>query len=181
MKRQLIVMTVFATIASAAENGALDLGAITMKAPKDWKAEATTSEMRKAQFVLPRADGDTADATLVIFYFGGGQGGGIQSNLDRYFGFFQQPDGKATKDVAKISKKEISGIAVTFADIGGTYVAAKRPGGAERFNEPGWRMLVAMLQVGDDSYYIRTVGPAKTMKKWEKAFDDFAGSIQKAK
>ena len=42
-------------------------------------------------------------------------------------------------------------------------------------------MLVAMMQVGDGSYFIRAVGPDKTMSKWEKSFRAAVETIQKAK
>ena len=39
-----------------------------------WIAEPTTSAMRKAQFKLPRAEGDGEDASLIVYYFGGSGG-----------------------------------------------------------------------------------------------------------
>jgi hypothetical protein len=39
--------------------------------------------MRVAQYQLPAAEGDTEAASLVVFYFGAGEGGSVQANLDR--------------------------------------------------------------------------------------------------
>ena len=39
--------------------------------------------MRKAQYTLPRAEGDGEDATLIVHYFGG-QGGSREVNLERW-------------------------------------------------------------------------------------------------
>lgn len=181
MKRWMMYLGLVVATVSLAEEGVLDLDGIRLRAPKEWKNEEASSSFRLAQFVLQRADGDGVDATCVIFRFGGGQGGGLEANLNRYYGQFEQPDGRATKDLAKTTKREVSGIPITIADISGTYIAPKRPGAPERFNEPNWRMLVAMLTVNENSYFIRAVGPQKTIARWEKSFEEFIGSLQKAK
>ncbi|MBK5257127.1 MAG: hypothetical protein JJE39_13940 [Vicinamibacteria bacterium] len=54
-------------------------------APKEWISKAPSSSMRLADFVLPRVDGDTEDATLTVYFFGAQGGGGVQANLDRFF------------------------------------------------------------------------------------------------
>ena len=43
--------------------------------PAGWVEEERTSSMRVAQYRLPKAAGDTEDASLVLYYFGQGQGG----------------------------------------------------------------------------------------------------------
>ena len=48
-----------------------------------WKPKAVTSMMRVGEFVLPRAEGDAEDASLVVYFFGG-TGGSVQANLDRW-------------------------------------------------------------------------------------------------
>jgi hypothetical protein len=59
-----------------------------------WTVEKPTSAMRKAQYLLPHAEKDTEDASLVVFFFSG-QGGTPQANIDRWTQQFEQPDGRA--------------------------------------------------------------------------------------
>src|SRR6185503_10900471 len=57
-------------------------GDVSYKVPEGWAVEKPTSEMRLAQYKLPKAAGDAEDALLVVFYFGPGQGGTTQANID---------------------------------------------------------------------------------------------------
>jgi len=52
-------------------------GNISFTAPDGWVVEKTTSNMRVAQYKLPKNGGDTEDGSLVLYYFGPGQGGSV--------------------------------------------------------------------------------------------------------
>src|SRR5262245_46888062 len=104
------------------------LGPLTISIPAGWVEQAPSSSMRKAQFLLPRTSGDDADGELVAFYFGPGQGGSVEANIDRWVGQFGQPDGSSSKEKAKITKSETAGMTVTFVDLTGTYQAPIMPG-----------------------------------------------------
>ncbi len=62
--------------------------------PEGWTSRPLSSKMRLADFVLPKAEGDPEDASLVVTFFGG-QGGTVQANFDRWVTQMQQPDGNA--------------------------------------------------------------------------------------
>ena len=68
---------------------------LTFTAPDTWKKVATSSSMRVAQYALPRAAGDTQDAELVVYYFGG-SGGTVEANLARWR-TRDDPKGRATR------------------------------------------------------------------------------------
>ena len=65
--------------------------------PAGWVEEERTSSMRVAQYRLPKAAGDTEDASLVLYYFGQGQGGSTAANIERWVGQMKQADGSASK------------------------------------------------------------------------------------
>jgi hypothetical protein len=88
---------------------------LTYTAPPAWQFKATSSMMRVAEFVLPKAAGDGEDASLVIYFFGG-TGGTVQANLDRWFGQLEQPDGRKTRDVATTTSRLINGLSFTLFD-----------------------------------------------------------------
>jgi hypothetical protein len=142
-----------------------------------WQSKAVTSVMRVGEFVLPRAQGDTEDASLVIYFFGG-TGGTVQANIDRWLGQITQPDGRRTKDVATTSGRLINGLSVTLFDASGTYVAEVTPGATERFNKPGFRLRAGVIQTPGGPYFLKLVGPMKTVTRWEKEFETFLQSIQ---
>ncbi len=71
---------------------------LTYDAPKEWTSASAGSSMRLAQWRV----GEQSE--VVIFYFGPGQGGSTEANIERWMGQFEQPDGSSTKDRAKKSE-----------------------------------------------------------------------------
>ena len=147
-------------------------GELRFAAQPGWVTETPTSSMRKAQFRLPGAEG-SADASLVVYYFGAGGGGGIEANLERWAGQFEQPDGSDSRAAMKSSKRKVNGIDVTDVALGGTYVAETSPGSGERVREEGWRMLASILEAPAGAHYVKLVGPAATVARWEASYKSF--------
>jgi hypothetical protein len=154
--------------------------ALKWDVPPGWVSQKPASSMRVAEFTLPKAAGDTEDGQLALYFFGG-QGGSVQANLDRWISQMTQPDGKASKDVAKTTTmKTKSGLAVTLVDVTGTYVAEVSPGSGERFNKPGFRLRAAVVETPEGPYFVKLTGPAKTIARWDVAFGEFLGSLRPA-
>src|ERR1041385_686297 len=83
--------------------------------PAGWISKPPASSMRVAEFVVPKVAGDSEDAALAIFFFGG-QGGSVQANLDRWIGQIAQPDGKPSKEVAKMATLTSHALPITLVD-----------------------------------------------------------------
>lgn len=149
---------------------------LIFSAQPDWIVESSTSQSRKAQYRLPAQEGDKRDAHLVVYYFGSGAGS-LQANLDRWVGQFEQPDGSSSEDRMQISTRRVDGMPVTLMDLAGTYRAETAPGSGERVNEPGFRMLAAIVESGHGPYYCKLVGPQRTVGHWERSFQRFIGSL----
>ena len=150
---------------------------LTFSAPAGWKATGPSSPMRVAQFVLPRAAGDAADADLVVYYFGG-SGGTVEANIERWLGQMRQPDGKPSSAVAKRDTRTINGLKVTLVDVGGTYVAEMTPGSAQRHNSPDFRLRAAVIETPNGPYFIKLTGPSRTVAANEKTFEQFLNSVK---
>jgi hypothetical protein len=155
-------------------------GAVALKfdAPPGWVSKPPASSARVAEFTLPKAAGDAEDAAVAVFFFPG-QGGSVQANLDRWIGQFAQPDGSPSKNVAKTTKLDAHGLAITLIDLSGTYVAEVTPGSAEHYNKPGFRMRAAVVETPDGPYYVKLTGPAKTVTRWDDSFMTFLKSLRK--
>ena len=164
--------------APAAAAPAAAAGDLQFTAPPGWVAETPSSKMRKAQYTLPRAEGDAADASLVLYYFGSGGGGGREANLERWAGQFEQPDGSDSSARMKSSDRTVNGLAVTDVDLSGTYVAETAPGSGERVREEGWRMLASIVETPAGPYYAKLVGPEKTVAHWKASYEAFVGSFK---
>ena len=152
--------------------------AATLKfdAPAAWVSKTPSSTMRVAEYTLPRAAGDTEDATVTVFFFGSRMGGDVQANLDRWTAQFAQPDGRSSKDLAKTASFTANGLAVTTLDVSGTFVAEVSPGSAEHFNKPGFRQIAAVVQTTGGPYFMKLVGPQATVAKWADDYTAFLKS-----
>jgi hypothetical protein len=149
---------------------------VTWQVPAGW-IEETPGRMRKAQFSIPKEAGDSENAEAVVFYFSG-QGGDVQSNIERWYGFFKQPDGRPTKDVATVKKVKVNELAQTILDVAGTYLFKPRPMAPTSVEKPGFRMLAAVVETAAGPYFVRFVGPQKTIDKWQNSFYQFLGSFK---
>lgn len=164
-----VLAAVFVSVTSAAT--------LNFAAPAGWKTVATSSSMRVAQFALPRAAGDAADAELVVYYFGG-SGGTVEANIERWLGQMHQPDGKPSSAVAKREARTINGLKVTLVDVGGTYIAEMTPGSPQRHNSPNFRLRAAVIETPNGPYFIKLTGPSRTIAAADKAFEQFLGSVK---
>ena len=140
--------------------------------PEGWKAVEASSSMRLAQWSYG------AKSEVIVFHFGSGQGGSVEANLDRWYGQFEQPDGGSTRERAKVTKSKAGDLAITKIDIGGTYRAPVRPGAAEQHHEPGYRMLVAVVEGPSGPWFVRFLGPAKEIESGSGSFDAFLRSLR---
>ncbi|HXT69750.1 MAG TPA: hypothetical protein VN700_08340 [Vicinamibacterales bacterium] len=151
--------------------------ALKFTTPEGWVSKTPSSTMRLADFTLPKMAGDSEDATATVYFFGG-TGGSVQANLDRWIGQVAQPDGSASKEKAKTTTvASASGLKITLVDVSGTYVAEVTPGSTERFNKPGFRQLAAVVETPGGPHFVKVVGPARTVAKWEASVTAFLKSL----
>lgn len=153
-------------------------GELQFAAQPGWVEEKPTSSMRKAQYLLPRAEGDTEDASLVVFYFGASGGGGREANLTRWAGQFEQVDGSDSTAKMKTADRTVNGLAVTDVELSGTYVAETTPGSGVRVRKEGWRMIASIIEAPAGAYYPKLVGPDKTVTRWEPFYRSFVDALK---
>src|SRR5262249_40533479 len=111
-----IVLVAAAVSAASADPVRTQAAGLRFSIPSEWVRVPAPSDMRAAQFRVPKVGSDTEDAEAVLFFFGAGQGGGTQENLDRWYGQMTQPDGKPSKDAGIVTIKTVNGIKVTALD-----------------------------------------------------------------
>jgi hypothetical protein len=145
--------------------------------PAAWTRVPAASDVRAAQWRIPRGAADTMDGELVLFFFGKGKGGGVQENLDRWYGQVTEPDGRASRDVGVVTIRTVNGLRVTSLDLPGTY----RPfpmGGGPAESQSGSRLLAAVIEGDDGPWFFRAVGPDATIAGAKAAFDAMLGSVE---
>lgn len=146
--------------------------------PKGWKAE-DARPMRAATYTIPPAAGDNASAECVIYFFGAGQGGSVQANLDRWKGQVSAPGGKPAD--AKIAKRMIHGLAVTTIDASGDYSGMGGPMASSKSVQNNYRLLGAIIEGPGGNVFIKFTGPAKTIASSQAQFEQLLNSFDKEK
>src|SRR5258705_9596519 len=153
-------------------------GDVSYKVPEGWTVEKPTSEMRVAQYKLPKAAGDGEDALLIVYYFGPGQGGTTQANIDRWVNQVKQPDGSSSKDKAKTETLTLNGLQVTTLDVKGTYSGGMSQESAPKDSNSIYRLRGAVIEMPKGSYFVKVTGPEKTVNHWDQAFNDYIKSFE---
>ena len=158
------------------EGGRHSLKGVSAVLPEGWQQSPPSSSMRVAEYLLPGEAFKAADAGLAVFYFGRNQGGGLEANIERWYGQFTQPDGGSTKEKSRRWEKEVSGLPVTLVDIKGTFNSGGMGGG--QGPQAGFRMLGAIVQSPAGSFFFKLTGPEATVEGWAASFDQYLDSIQ---
>ena len=181
--KYLILITSFAFVAlfsaavlpvsaqDAVKKETLQAGEFSFKYAKPWIRQQVTSSMRAGQLTYDHASEDLKDVELVIYYFGQGQGGGIDANIQRWIGQFQGTPEK------KIEKKTLGDREVTFLKASGTYMESSGgPISGNKTERPGYTMLAAILPSEKGAVFLKLTGPDKSVEAMKDAFNEFAAS-----
>jgi len=135
--------------------------------------------MRAATYTVPAAAGDTASAECVVYFFGVGQGGSVEANLERWKGQMIAPDGKPSS--AKIAKRTIHQLAVTTIDTSGDYTGMGGPMAPSKSVQKNYRLLGAIIEGPAGNVFVKFTGPAKTVAARQAEFEQFLNSFEKEK
>ena len=150
----------------------IDANGLTFQAPGSWKSVKPSSRMRRAQMTIEPAKSDTRPAELVVTAFPGGAGT-VEDNIKRWQNQFRSSAG----DPAKAETKKVKGknVDVTRVEVAGQYTD---PFDASKSSKSEFRLLGAIVETKQASYYLKLVGPDKTVKAAENDFDKMLATIK---
>ena len=156
-------------------DGKVHLGGLKSKAPAGWEAVSTTSKNRPFQWRVNGGQGKDSDAEVTVFYFGLNGAGSADENVARWKSLFIPPKGKTIDDVAKVDKIRLGDDVSVYVDISGTYRFRPRPQApdSEIQLKPDYRLLEGILLTSRGPYYLRIIGPAKTVGDHKADFDEW--------
>jgi hypothetical protein len=143
-------------------------------APARWKT-GPERPMRAATYLIPATAGESEDAECAVFV---NIGGGVQANVDRWIGQFEQPDGAASKDKARTQQETINDLPVTTIDLTGTYKGGGVAMGQPSTPKPGYRLLGAIVDAPSGPVYFKLTGPAKTVAAAQSEFQAMLKSLK---
>ena len=145
-----------------------------LKFLKVGQTEKPTSDMRAAQYKLPKAAGDSEDALLVLYYFGQGQGGSAQANIDRWIEQMKQPDGSSSKETSEDRDPDRQWTASQHGRRAGKLLRRNVAGQCSgRQAIRSYRLRAAVIETPKGSYFVKLTGPEKTVGHWDQAYSDY--------
>lgn len=145
--------------------------------PARWEVQPPRM-MRMATYLIPQAEGDDEPGECAVFFFGQGQGGSIDLNLQRWRDQFETESGGPPTLAQREST--INGLTVTTVSLAGTYLASMGPmfqSGAVK--KPGYKMLGAIIEAPEGNVFVKLTGPEKTVLGAEGEFQEFLNSLRK--
>lgn len=150
--------------------------AIEWSDPGDWKRVKPKSRMRKAQWEIPAAGGDKEPAVLTLFYFGPGQGGGVDANINRWIGQFKD----LPKDAAQRSERSVNDLTQHIVEVeSGTYSGtAMGPHAPKTAPKTQQGLLGAVVEAPSGKYFFKMSGPTKTVKAARETFFKFLDGVK---
>lgn len=144
-------------------------------APTGWKNEGSRP-MRAATYTIPPVAGDHDPSECAVYFFGAGQGGSVQANLDRWKDQVHTPAGKPAE--AQIQKRNIHGLSVTTIDSSGDYSGMGGPMGGAAVAK-GYRLIGAIVEGPGGNVFIKFAGPSKTVAANQPKFEQLLASFEK--
>lgn len=175
MRTSLIVVSLALASATVLAESAAGL---KWTAPAGWSNQGSTS-MRAATYAIAAVSGDRDSAECAVFFFGAGQGGGIDANLARWKSQFSGPGG--TPATGKVGARTVRGLKVTTLDISGDYSGMGGPMAPSARAVPGYRLLGAIVEGPGGNIFIKCTGPSKTVAANQPKFEQLLTSFQPEK
>jgi hypothetical protein len=146
-------------------------GGISWTVPARWTA-GQGSTMRVATYAVPGPKGAAA-GECAVFFFGPGQGGGIEDNVARWGKQFEGAPKPATRSAQQ------AGLRVTRAEVAGTYLAPGGPTMQSTGKKTGWRLLGAIVEAPGGNVFFKLTGPAATVAGAQAEFDALVASARR--
>lgn len=137
--------------------------------PTGWTSKGS-APMRAATYEVG------PESECIVYFFGQGQGGSVDANLQRWGGQFTMNGQPAP---SKVAKKTVHGLNVTTMDVSGTYVATGGMAMAPQPPKADSRMFAAIVEGPGGNIFIKFTGPAKTVTANAGKFDALVASFQK--
>lgn len=143
--------------------------------PAGWVSQGERP-MRAATYQIAPAAGDKAAAECGVYFFGAGQGGSVDANLERWKGQFTDPAGKPA--VATVAKRTVRGLPITTIAAAGDYSGLGGPMSSAPRVAAGYRLLGAIVEGPGGNLFVKLTGPAKTIAANQAKFEQLLASFQ---
>ena len=136
------------------------------KMPAGWKAQAERP-MRAATYGVDGGE-------CAVYFFGAGQGGSVQANMQRW-------KGQIHGGVGQEKTRMLHGLKLTTIDTSGEYSEMGGPMATEKTSKAGYRLLGAVVEGPEGNVFVKFTGPAATVSANQAKFEQLLGSFEKVR
>jgi hypothetical protein len=164
---------VLACRSTEAQSAAVHLLDYVTTVPAGWESKPPSSSMRLAEFTTPAASGAEA-GEVVVYYFGAGQGGGVDANIERWKGQFT--DDKGAHPEPTVTKLTGTLLPTTMVELRGAYSRGVGMGGGPA--KPDQILLAAVIETPKGNLYAQLHGAAASVRAQRDAFLGFLRQIR---
>ncbi len=144
--------------------------------PQDWEV-GPPAPMRAGTYFASTAEGDAEGAECRVNFFGQGQGGNVQQNIDRWQSQMEAPEQEGVFADPLVSQVTVNELNVSIVELSGTYLRKSRPMASEFTRKPDYKMFAAIVQAPGGMLFFKMTGPARTMELQREAFRQMIGSL----
>jgi len=118
-------------------------------------------------YKAPKVEGDPEDAYVSISALSMKMP--FQQNLKRWCDQFELPAGKTCETGVKQQKLEGTAFPTIVVEVAGTFKGSAMTG---PWSGPmsNFEMVVSEIETNDKPYYVKMIGPAKTVERWKTPF-----------
>lgn len=178
MLKTLVIPVLFLAAALSLQ-AETSVAGVTFKSHGSWQSATPTSAMRAAQWTIPPRKSGTDSGEVVLFYFGAGQGGDAQSNVQRWLKTMSAPTGGRAE--GEMKERTVSGMKVTEVVVYGTYASGMPMSGVPPMPKAGYGLVGVIIEGPQGNLFIRLIGPEALVKAQLPAFRQFIDSAKVAK
>ena len=145
-------------------------GPVSFELPEGWQEKSPTGAMRSAEATIP---GEGGDAEMIVFYFGPGQGGGVEPNLQRWVGQMQMEEGTEPER----GSFQVGDLTVTHITVHGTLLPSGMGTGPSE-PQPDSTLMGAVVEGPSGPWFFKVTGPQATLEGEQEAFLEMLHTLQ---
>ncbi|HEY3666084.1 MAG TPA: hypothetical protein VGL19_08800 [Polyangiaceae bacterium] len=163
--------------AAPAVASALPPVGLTWVDPPGLRRVPPLSSSQKASYLVPRAAGDSEDGEVFVFHLGPGQGGPVDTNLDRGVSEFSDVN---PSDVKRAEHEANGAHRLTVEIREGTFDPGPASPGSPG-PKKGYALEGAIVEGPSGAYLFKMTGPARTIAAGRLAFIQLLDSVHRVR
>ncbi|MBL0172187.1 MAG: hypothetical protein IPP90_15975 [Gemmatimonadaceae bacterium] len=141
--------------------------------PSTWSSRAPSSSMRLAEYST--ASVGSGSAEVVVYFFGPGQGGSVDANLERWKSQFSNPTGQPVEEKRTQLTKPFP---ITMAEYRGTYARGIGTGSTAEAARPNHVLIAMVVETPRGTLFFQCFGPVEAVEAQREAYLQFVTGLK---